>query len=95
MAFQNSLDGIFDKPIRKPGQSINLIILFLEKCGDYNQTESVAYYQSATLSPDDYSYYETITSDGGISVSTNDDAQGILLVLKVSYFVSIEILNSC
>lgn len=57
---------------------------FLEKCGDYNQTESVAYYQSATLSPDDYSYYETITSDGGISVSTNDDAQGILLVLKVS-----------
>ena len=82
MAFQNSLDGIFGKPIRKPGQSINLII-FLEKCGDYNQTESVAYYQSSTLSPDDYSYYETITSDGGISVSTNDDAQGILLVLKV------------
>ena len=62
-------------------------VFILEKCGDYNQTESVAYYQSATLSPDDYSYYETITSDGGISVSTNDDAQGILLVLKVSFIM--------
>ena len=62
-------------------------VFILEKCGDYNQTESVVYYQSATISPDDYSYYETITSDGGISVSTNDDAQGILLVLKVSFIM--------
>ena len=67
---------------------------FLEKCGDYNQTESVSYYQTATFSPDDYSYYETITSDGGISVSTNDDAQGILLVLKVCSGFSIEFLKS-
>lgn len=65
----------------------NTTALIQEKCGDYNQTESVAYYQSATLSPDDYSYYETITSDGGISVSTNDDAQGILLVLKAFFTV--------
>ena len=65
------------------GDFYEMKISFLEKCGDYNQSESITYYQAATLSPDDYSYYETITSDGGISVSTNDDAQGILLVLKV------------
>jgi len=65
----------------------NTTALIEEKCGDYNQTESVSYYQTATFSPDDYSYYETITSDGGISVSTNDDAQGILLVLKAFFTV--------